>query len=198
MGMSSRDIGRPVRFETRETTGRNSAAAPTFCMNDEITPTVVEIMAIRRASVRPPYLVIQTATTDMTPVLSSPAPMIMTAMMEITALLAKPSNRCLMSIRFSRPGSVANAPSRTMTTMAATSTRTISDTKRNTVKTNRASTTAISTERPRDSSIMFLRAFRCTGAGVAIASPKSFGANAARRSHHDRQSFRRARDRSTG
>jgi hypothetical protein len=54
MGISSRDMGSLVRAEMRLTTGRNSAAAPTFCMNDEMTPTVPEMSGMMRASVLPP------------------------------------------------------------------------------------------------------------------------------------------------
>jgi hypothetical protein len=35
-----RDIGIPERDEMRLTTGINSAAAPTFCMKDEINPKI--------------------------------------------------------------------------------------------------------------------------------------------------------------
>ena len=62
IGIKRRDIGTEVRTATRLTTGRNRAAAPTFCMKDEMTPTVVEISAIRRDSVLPPTFVIQAAT----------------------------------------------------------------------------------------------------------------------------------------
>ena len=59
----------------------------------------------------------------MMPVRSSPAPMIITAMMEITALLAKPS-------KMWAEGTMPAAPTRTMMRSAATSTRTTSDTNR--------------------------------------------------------------------
>ena len=59
----------------------------------------------------------------MMPVRSSPAPMIITAMMEITALLAKPS-------KMWAAGTTPVAPTRTMMRRAATSTRTTSDTNR--------------------------------------------------------------------
>ena len=42
IGINSREIGRPVRAAIRDTTGKNNAAAPTFCMNDEINPTVAD------------------------------------------------------------------------------------------------------------------------------------------------------------
>ena len=92
MGISRRDIGSPVRAEMRLTTGRNSAAAPTFCMKLEMTPTAPDIAGMTRASVRPAYFRMAPATRPIRPVLSSPAPMIITAMMDITALLEKPMN----------------------------------------------------------------------------------------------------------
>ena len=92
MGISNRDIGNLVRAQMRLTTGRNNAAAPTFCINDEITPTVPEISGMMRDSPLPPTRMMKAATLDMMPVLSSPAPIIITAMMEMTALDAKPSN----------------------------------------------------------------------------------------------------------
>ena len=59
----------------------------------------------------------------MMPVRSSPAPMIITAMIEITALLANPSNTWAA-------GTTPVAPTSTMMSSAATSTRTTSDTNR--------------------------------------------------------------------
>ena len=92
IGIRSRDMGRPVLVETRLTTGKKRAAAPTFCMKLEITPTVEEIRKMIRDSVLPPTLVIHAATVDIAPVRSSPAPMIMTAMIEMTALEPNPLN----------------------------------------------------------------------------------------------------------
>ena len=80
----------PVRLEILLTAGRKSAAAPTFCMNPEMMPTVVETIAINRLSVLPASRIMGFATRFITPVLSRPAPIIMTAIMEITALLEKP------------------------------------------------------------------------------------------------------------
>ena len=134
MGMSSRDMGRPERAEMRLTTGRNRAAAPTFCMKLEMMPTVPEMMGMMRFSVVPPTSRMKEATLLIRPVRSSPAPMIMTAMMEMTALLEKPSNRrSVETSPSSRPIQGANRlvrPSRTMTVMAATSTPTISNANR--------------------------------------------------------------------
>ena len=62
MGISKRDMGIPERAEIRDTTGRKSAAAPTFCMNEEIKPTVAEMIGIIRDSVVPPILRIKAAT----------------------------------------------------------------------------------------------------------------------------------------
>ena len=91
MGISSRPKGILLRVAIREMTGRKSAVAPTFCMNPEITPTVPDTSGMIRVSVRPPMRRIAAAMTVMTPVRSRPAPRIMTAMIEMTALLAKPS-----------------------------------------------------------------------------------------------------------
>ena len=54
IGISRRDIGRPERADMRLTTGRNSAAAPTFCMNDEMMPVVPETIGMMRFSELPP------------------------------------------------------------------------------------------------------------------------------------------------
>ena len=149
MGMSNRDIGRPVRAEMRLTTGKKRAAAPTFCIKLEIKATVPEMMGMIRVSVWPPTRRMKAATCDMSPVLSRLAPMIMTAMMEMTALLAKPSNRWLMgtkpSVRPIRGASRLVSPRRTITEMAATSTPTTSKANRKTTSNKKAVTQAIST-----------------------------------------------------
>jgi hypothetical protein len=62
IGISRRDIGRPVRAEMRLTTGRKSAAAPTFCMKLEMPPTVPEISGMMRDSVLPPMRMMKPAT----------------------------------------------------------------------------------------------------------------------------------------
>ena len=93
IGMSIRLSGMSVRAEIRLTTGRNSAAAPTFCRKLEMNPTVPQITGTTRFSVDPPKRRMAAATLDIRPVLSSPAPMIITAMIEMTALEAKPSKR---------------------------------------------------------------------------------------------------------
>ena len=94
----------PERAEMRLMTGRKSAAAPTFCRKLEITPTVPETIGSTRASVVPPTFRMVAATRFMSPVLSSPAPTIMTAMIEMTAFEAKPSNRCATSARLESAG----------------------------------------------------------------------------------------------
>ena len=93
-----------VRTEIRLTTGRNSAAAPTFCIKLEMIPTVPEIIGMMRISVFPPYFSMAAATRLIRPVLSSPAPMIMTAMIDMTAFDANPSKRLAGSARDSSPG----------------------------------------------------------------------------------------------
>ena len=134
IGISRRDIGNPERAEIRLTTGRNSAAAPTFCMKEEMMPTVPDTIGMIRLSELPPIFRMWAATLLISPVLSRPAPMIITAMIDITALLAKPSNRWWVSTRpFSSPiigASSEDRPSSTMMVTAASSTLTISKTKR--------------------------------------------------------------------
>ena len=144
MGINRRLIGISVRADIRLTTGRNRAAAPTFCIKLEIRPTTPETIGMMRFSVRPPYLTMLTAIADIRPVLSSPAPIIMTAMMDMTALEANPSNRCSISARFWKVGNALRMPSVTIMNMAARSTRTISDAKRKTVKPSRQRTAIMS------------------------------------------------------
>ena len=151
IGISKRERGISVLLEMRETTGRKRAAAPTFCMKDEITPTVEEMIGIMRFSLAPPTRNIHWATDVMAPVLSRPAPMIITAMIETTAFEEKPSNISRGSLRPSRPGTYESRPRITRIRIAATSTRTISDTNKKTVTANRLSTATISFVRPRAS-----------------------------------------------
>ena len=148
IGIKSRDIGWPVRDDTRDTTGKNNAAAPTFCMNDEITPTVLDIRKMIRFSVAPPTLEIHAATDDITPVRSSPAPMIITAMIDTTAFDPNPSNRWRTSTKLSSPGIKVRQPSKTMMQMATTSTRTTSVTNSVIVNAKTAKTAIISKVRP--------------------------------------------------
>ncbi len=54
IGITSRSIGRWVRADMRETTGKYNAAAPTFCMNDETTATEPETSETICFSVLPP------------------------------------------------------------------------------------------------------------------------------------------------
>ena len=148
IGMSRRDIGSPVRAEMRLTTGRKSAAAPTFCMKLEMKPTEPEMAGMMRASVRPATFRMVPASLPMRPVLSRPAPMIMTAMMEMTALLEKPRNSSEDGTSgFSKPARLPNwliRPSSTMMLTAATSTPTTSKANRKIVSSRIAITTAIS------------------------------------------------------
>src|SRR6056300_141027 len=131
IGISKRDIGKPERAEIRETTGKNKAAAPTFCMNDEIKPTVAEMIGMMRASVVPPTFRIKAATLVMMPVLAKPAPMIMTAMIDITAFDEKPLNNFWLSTKpplSPIKGATKDVrPKITMTVAAATSTSTTSN-----------------------------------------------------------------------
>ena len=104
IGMASRLIGIPVRAEIRLITGKYKAAAPTFCMNELMTATVPDTIGMMRASVVPPRFRISAATFDISPVLSRPAPTIITAMIEMTAFEANPLKRCCRSASRSRPG----------------------------------------------------------------------------------------------
>ena len=54
IGINRRESEMPVRVEIRLTTGRNSAAAPMFCMKLEMSPTVPEMIGMIRRSVFPP------------------------------------------------------------------------------------------------------------------------------------------------
>ena len=144
IGISKRDIGRSVRTEIRLTTGKNSAAAPTFCMNEEMIPTDPEIIGMILASVAPPSLRIKPATLDIKPVLSSPAPIIMTAIMEMTALDAKPSNSRDVSAKLLKPGTWLSRPKATIVKIAVKSIRNNSVIKRVTVTPKIAKTTIIS------------------------------------------------------
>ena len=120
------------------TAGKNRAAAPMFCMKLDMTPIVPEMMAIKRVSVLPANLMIGRAIWFITPVFSRPAPIIITAIIEMTALLENPLKTSLGSTT-SNPTTPLR-PSRTITVMAATSTRTSSDTKRNMVSASMPST----------------------------------------------------------
>ena len=93
IGINNLDIGISVRAEIRLTTGKNNAAAPTFCKKLEMNPTVPDTTGIIRFSVDPPNFSMRAATVFIKPVLSNPAPIIITAIIEITALEAKPSNK---------------------------------------------------------------------------------------------------------
>ena len=88
-GISRVDNGISRRLDTRPATGRNRAVAPVFCMNAEIKPTEPASIATMRLSDLPPYFTMEAETVFMTPVRSSPAPMIITAITAITAFEAK-------------------------------------------------------------------------------------------------------------
>ena len=132
IGISNRDMGKPERADIRLTTGIKSAAAPTFCINEEITATVLEIIGMMRFSVLPPTFKMKAATVFIMPVRSRPAPIIITAMIDITALLEKPRKRYFVSTSPScNPiqGAIRDVrPSNTIIEIAATSTGTISNT----------------------------------------------------------------------
>ena len=55
-GIRRRDMGIPVRAETRLTTGRNNAATPMFCMKLEASAAIADMSGLIRVSVLPPIL----------------------------------------------------------------------------------------------------------------------------------------------
>ena len=144
IGINKRDSDISVLTDIRLATGKKSAAAPTFCIKDEITPTEPDIMGIIRRSVLPPIFKMYPATFDINPVLSRPAPMIIIAIIEITALDAKPSNNVEGSARLCKPGNWLKRPKVTIARMAVRSMRKASVTKRKTVTPRTAKTTTIS------------------------------------------------------
>ena len=85
IGISKRESGISVLTEILLTTGKNKAAAPTFCIKLEIMPTLLETIGTNRASLFLPCLNIIEASLLIKPVLSSPAPMIITAIIEIVS-----------------------------------------------------------------------------------------------------------------
>ena len=93
IGISMRESGISVLTEILLTTGKNKAAAPTFCIKLEIMPTLLDTMGTIRASLFLPCRNIIDATLLIKPVLSRPAPMIITAIIEITAFDEKPAKR---------------------------------------------------------------------------------------------------------
>ena len=72
IGISRREAGMCVRFAIRSMAGRNSAAAPTFCMNAEMPPTTPDTVPIRRFSLLPPTRMIGLMTRFMSPERSTP------------------------------------------------------------------------------------------------------------------------------
>jgi len=100
-------------------------------MKDEITPTDPEIIGIIRFSEEPPTFRIKAATLLIIPVLSRPAPIIITATIEITALLENPSNRWAGSTNPSLNPIIGASklvnPNNTIIEIAAISTSTISN-----------------------------------------------------------------------
>jgi hypothetical protein len=82
----------PVLFEILLMAGKNKAAAPMFCINDETNPTVVVMKTRILFSLCPAILMIPLDMDFMTPDLSIPYPIIITAITDMTALLAKPEN----------------------------------------------------------------------------------------------------------
>ena len=117
MGIRIRETGIPVCLPIRRAAGMNKAAAPIFCIKLEIKATVDEISVTIRLSLFPANLRIMRASEFMAPVLSRPAPIMMTAIMETTALLDKP---LMASLGVTRPSN----GSPTIMIIPTTSTRT--------------------------------------------------------------------------
>ena len=92
IGNSRRLSGRPVRALMRLTTGRNSADSAWLWTTADRLPTIALISSDTRDSTPPARRRMNEAALFSTPVRSRPAPMIITAINEITALPAKPSN----------------------------------------------------------------------------------------------------------
>ena len=98
-----------------------------FCIKLEMNATVIEIAMITREVLLPAMRMTGLTSLLIIPVLSRPAPMIITAMIEITALLLIPTNASLGVTR-------CNRGKLTIIKMATTSTRTHSTTKRKTAR----------------------------------------------------------------
>jgi hypothetical protein len=125
MGIRRSERGILSFLLTRWIAGRNRAAAPMFCMKLEMPATVTE-MAITIRDVELPAILNTGETTRlMIPVLSRPAPMMITAMMEMTAFELNPTKASFGVTRRSRGR-------HTIMRMATTSTRIHSTMKRKT------------------------------------------------------------------
>ena len=146
IGSSRRLRGMPVRELRRLTTGMNRVARAWLCMIADMLPTIALIRCETRVSTPPARRRMNEAALPSRPVRSRPAPMIMTAISDITALPAKPSNSCSTGIR-------RVTPMTTMTSRATRSPRTHSRTSMSTVNTSRPSTRAMSVVRVRLMSI---------------------------------------------
>ena len=103
------------------------AAAPMFCMKLEMKATVKEMAMIMREALLPATTITGLTSLLMRPVRSSPAPMMITAMMDITALLLMPTKASFGVTR-------CNKGKATIIRIATTSTRTHSTTKRKTAR----------------------------------------------------------------
>jgi len=90
MGISIFEMGIFICLHILLVAGRKSAAAPIFCIKLEIKATVPEIRPMILISLLPASLMIWCAKTFITPVLSRPAPIIMMAIIETTALELRP------------------------------------------------------------------------------------------------------------
>ena len=125
IGMRSLLMGMLRFLLMRCTAGRNRAAAPIFCMKLEIMATVSEMKITIRDWLRPATFKMGPTRRFTTPVLSNPAPIIITAMMDTTALLDRPEKASAGVTKCKRGRT-------TIIRMATTSTRTHSTMNRNT------------------------------------------------------------------
>ncbi len=116
LGIIQADAGILSRREMFRMPGRNSAAAPMFCMNPESTPTEMDITPITPDLPVPTFFSTAFENLSIIPVLAIPCPRIITAIIAITALLEKPE-------RVSRAVSTPVHPRASMQRRATTSIR---------------------------------------------------------------------------
>ena len=121
IGISNCESGISVLTEILLTTGKNRAAAPTFCIKLEIIPTLLETIGTILVSLFLPYFSIVAATLLIKPALSRPAPMIITAIIEITAFDEKPAKRSDEAEKRVIPENWLRTPRVTITIMAVKS-----------------------------------------------------------------------------
>jgi hypothetical protein len=115
-GMSRSEMGVLVCLLTRWMAGKNRAAAPMFCIKLEMTATAPEKSKMMRRRLEPAIRNNGLTPRLITPVWLRPWPIMITAMIEMTAVLDSPW-------KASRPSTSPSRGSATMIRMATTSTR---------------------------------------------------------------------------